>query len=228
MPTKKYRRYSLIALDPKTNYRETFGIDIDKLNIKVFKDGKTTLAEIDKYTMQFENIDELETDLFNRNIIDVDVMFFIEYKQKHKYNGRDVQKRQTDVLYASDSWMKPFTDELSTYVNEYSEHFGKFYQEMLDIDFKCLKFLYEYGYVSKTLYTSLYDAKRFKMSDLETRELKNQLTNYKTIRNIHIGTKKFKNNIYEYEGNINREVGTTIADTNDMIDDFISSSHIHL
>ena len=232
MPTKKYRRYSLVALNPNINYRETFGIDIDKLNIKFIKGGKTTLAEIDKYTMQFNDINELEYDLYNKDVIDADVMIFIEYKEKHEYQGEDIENRQTDVLYAEDSEMKPFTDELSTYVNEYSNHFYKFYNDILNSNTERLKYLYDYGYITKTLYTCLNDFKKYGMNNLLQSELVKQLTNYKTIRNIYIGTKKYKNKIYAYEGDINREIGTKIEEENsdieDLVDDFYNSSHVHL
>lgn len=232
MATRKYRRYGLIALDPNTNYREIFGIDIDKLNIKVFKGGKTTLPEIDKYTMQFNDINELEYDLYNRDVINSDVMLFIEYKEKYEYKGEVKEYRQTDILYAGDSELKPFTDELSTYVNEYSNHFYKFYNDITNAGIDRLKYLNNYGYISDTLFKAITDARRYGMDQLLQRELVKQLTNYKTIRNIYIGTKKFKNNIYEYEGDINREVGTKIGEENsdidDIVSDFISSSHIHL
>lgn len=233
MPTRKYRRYSLVALNPNINYRETFGIDIDKLNIKFIKGGKTTLAEIDKYTMQFNDINELEYDLYNKNVIDADVMIFIEYKEKHEYQGEDIENRQTDILYAEDSEMKPFTDELSTYVNEYSNHFGKFYKKVVDNkDTEWWKFLNKYGYISDTLYGYLLDGRKYRIDSLLQRELVKQLTNYKTIRNIYLGTKKYKNKIYAYEGDINREIGTKIEEENneieDLVDDFYNSSHVHL
>ena len=229
---KKYRRYSLVIFDPNTNYKDIYGIDIDELDIKFFKGGKTTLAEIDKYTMQFNDINELEYDLYNRDVINSDVMIYIEYKEKHEYQGEIIEHRQTDVLYAGDSELKPFTDELSTYVNEYSNHFYKFYNDITNSDPARWKFLYEYGYISKTLYGYLDDARRFGMNDLLQRELVKQLTNYKTIRNIYIGTKKYKKNEHSYEGDINREVGTRIAEQSSEIDDLINeameNSHIHL
>lgn len=231
--SRKYRRYSLIALDPKTNYKTIFGVDIDKLDIKLFKGGKTTLAEIDKYTMQFNDINELEYDLFNRDIINTDVMLYIEYKESHKVGDEIIENRQTDILYAADKGLKPFTDELATYVNEYSDYFGKFYNEVVyNKDINWWKFLNEYGYISDTLYGYLLDGRRYDVNSLLQRELVKQLTNYKTIRNIYIGTKKYNKKEYSYEGDINTTVGTRISsmndEINDMLDEFFESTHIHL
>ena len=229
----KYRRYSIIALDPKTNYKTIFGVDIDKLNIKLFKGGKTTLAEIDKYTMQFNDINELERDLFSNDIINVDVMLYIEYKESHEVNGEIIPNRQTDILYAADKGLKPFTDELSTYVNEYTDYFAKFYKEVVDNkDTNWWKYLNQYGYISDTLYGYLLDGRRYGMNNLLQRELVKQLTNYKTIRNIYLGTKKYNKKEYSYEGEINTTVGTEIAEMNseidDMVDEFMESMHVHL
>ena len=231
--SRKYRRYSLIALDPKTNYKTIFGVDIDKLDIKLFKGGKTTLAEIDKYTMQFNDINELEYDLFNRDIINTDVMLYIEYKESHKVGDEIIENRQTDILYAADKGLKPFTDELATYVNEYSDYFGKFYNEVVyNKDINWWKFLNEYGYISDTLYGYLLDGRRYDVNSLLQRELVKQLTNYKTIRNIYIGTKKYNKKEYSYEGDINTTVGTRISsmndEINDMLDEFFESTHVHL
>ena len=95
------RRYGLIALDPNTSYKTLFGVNINGLNIKTFKDKKTTLPEIDKYTMQFKDINELERDLFDRGIIDADVAIFIEYKNKHNVNGETIENSQTDIFLLS-------------------------------------------------------------------------------------------------------------------------------
>ena len=65
------------------------------------------------------------------------------------------------------------------------------------------------------------DGRKYSIDSLLQRELVKQLTNYKTIRNIYIGTKKYKNNIHKYEGEITGEVGTRIAEQNSEIDDLI-------
>ena len=218
----KQRRYGLIALDPNTNYRTLFGVDIDGLNIKTFKKSKTTLPEIDKYTMQFNDINELERDLFERGIIDADVAIFVEYKQKHDFNGETIENSQTDILYKEDyEAMKHFTDQLSTNVNSYTEEFATFYKRVVDNkDTEWWAFLHKYGYMSDILYENLVE-RRKPNSNINESRLVNLLTNYKAIRSIYIGTKKYIAKKNNFESDINLELGTKIKEINDEINEII-------
>lgn len=192
-------RYSLAAFDPKTKKEVLMAINLNDEGIYEISDGKSKLAIIDGYTMQFKDEEALIYDLIDRGILDRDVKLKIRYKNKGN--------RETPVLYSTDTGIKPFVDELvsknndtiSTVAND-TEYFNKLYNRMLRCSInkpEYIKFLYEKGYINDHLYNRLEAYKLNKYTKYASIEqlltsIVKDLSSYKVIRNIYIGTKRYK------------------------------------
>lgn len=185
------KRYSLTAFSPKTKIETLIGINVDGDGTFVISGKKGLLSAIDKYTMQFKDSDELKYNLLDIGIIDGDANLYIRYEQDGP--------RKTPILYSGNEKMEPFTDELSTYVSSDTIYFKKLLNQLLKSSKNSiyLDYMNRFGYINEYIYRKLLDYKdnnALSYSDLEfiREKIAKQLTSYKIIRDIYIGTKRYQ------------------------------------
>ena len=78
----KVRKYSLAAFDPKTKKETLIGINVDGPDKFIISDEKSFLSAIDKYTMKFENAEELGHELLGLGVINAPSKLYIRYEQR--------------------------------------------------------------------------------------------------------------------------------------------------
>lgn len=174
------------------------GIKLDGLNTNSHTVVSDTLAKIDDFTSYFNDEEELKNYLKKFFKLDDDEKLYIYYEYKK-------QEKRLPILYAKDASFIDYAEEREINVWPGTEHFKKDYRKFLDSskNEKYLDFMYENGFMYVDLYECLKQYRYYLNSDSINEEenrvkseleekIRNYLINYKTLRNLYIGTQKYR------------------------------------
>ena len=210
-------KYKLVVVEPVGDYKTLFSFNIDEKGLPFKTDAPSELAEIDLYTMQFNNVNDIELELYTAGLIDEDVMIYIEYPIKDK-DGKLYQKR-LDVMYKKDIELLPFAQEIvesgGSKVDTNSSYFDKFLNGIETKDGKWLDFMLDYNYISKDLYRKIYDNRFYRFDKFTEQQIIEQISSYNVIRKIYVGTKRYEHQQDYLEG---AQPGTLIQGIKDLDD----------
>lgn len=210
-------KYKLVVVEPVGDYKTLFSFDLDDKGLPFITDAPSTLAAIDLYTMQFNNVNDIELELYTAGLIDEDVMIYIEYPIKDK-DGKLAQKR-LDVMYKKDIELLPFAQEIvesgGSKVDTNSSHFNKFLNGIETKDGKWLDFMLENHYIDKDLYKKIYGNRFYKFDKFVERQIAEQISSYNMIRKIYAGNKRYEHQQDYLEG---AQPGTLIQGIKDLDD----------
>ncbi len=144
-----------------------------------------SIAKIDKFTSGFEN----EAELKKFFMLDPNENLYIYYKQ----NGT----RTTRLMYAKDDALKPFIDEENINVREDTPYFKNLLLSVLkgSSNKRYMDFIEKNGFIPKHLLELLEDYNKATTYDDQMQLIKrisHDLSNYKALRNLYIGTKTYE------------------------------------
>lgn len=217
--TKQSYRYNLTALSQETGKETNYGIEISD-DIPYITDRKSLLAEIDLFTMRSKDINDLAFQFLRAGELDDDATFYIVYKSTKKeidskgnHITRSIDKKAS-VLYEEDkNVMLPFAEELSSNVNQHSDHFYTMYNEVLAKNTEWLDWMKKHRYITKELYYKLNKNKQELGSNTFLQnQISEELSSYKTIRNIYVGNKEYERRFEKEEILYDGEVDMTASD----------------
>ncbi len=217
--SKQSHRYALTALSQKTGKEAKYGIEISN-NTSYITDRKSLLAEIDLFTMQSKDINDLEFQFLKAGELDEDATFYIVYKSttKEKDNEGNIVTTTNDkkacILYKEDEQaMLPFAEELSSNVNQHSDYFYTMFNEVLAKNTEWLDWMKKHRYISKALYEKLcQNKKELGANTFLQDQISEILSSYRTIRNIYVGNKEYERRFKKEEILYNGEVDMTPSD----------------
>ena len=215
--SKQNYRYNLAMLHPESETVTNYGIEISE-DIPYITDRKSLLSEIDLFTMQTVDVNDLEFHFLTIEELDEDATFYIVYKstKKEKDDKGNIKTtcidKKAPILYKEDSEeMLPFAEELSTTVKTNTDHFYKFLKMVLDKKQEWLDWMKEHRYLTTNLYDKLCRMKDGYDSFLEN-QISDALSSYKVIRDIYIGNKIYEKRFEIEEPLSNGDVDLTPGD----------------
>ncbi len=184
------RKYRLAVIDPNDDYETLFSFNVDEKGLPFKTDAPSELAEIDLYTMQFNNVNDIELELYTAGLIDEDYVIKVEYPVNPD------EKKRIDVMYKKDIELLPFAQEIvesgGSKVDTNSSYFNKFLNGIETKDGKWLDFMLDNHYISKDLYQKIYDNRFYKFDKFVERQIAEQISSYNMIRKIYVGTKRYE------------------------------------
>ena len=184
------RKYRLVVVDPDDKYKTLFSFNIDEKGVPFKTDAPSELAEIDLYTMQFNNVNDIELELYTAGLIDEDYVIKVEYPVKPDENKR------LDVMYKKDIELLPFAQEIvesgTSKVRTDTSYFEKFLNGIETKDGKWLDFMRDNHYIDEDLYQKIYGNRFYKFQEFVERQIAEQISSYNMIRKIYVGTKRYE------------------------------------
>lgn len=189
-------RYSLIKNNGFNNQ------NIVKIPVESKEKIKSSLREIDEFTTQYENSEELLDSIKSGQIKLEDVeklkapkMYLKSYNKLAITYKQCGQMKETGVLYKRNSWVKDTKMVDNSKVDIRDPYFRRVYQEFVSIcaspggyDFfireKCIS-LKVSEYVEKMIYDRDY-------SDFNKQKLMEHMSTYKQYRDIILGIKEYR------------------------------------
>ncbi len=149
----------------------------------------TKIAELDKITSKYNDEEEFKEELKKFFELEPNEKVYIWYMQE----GR----RTTRPMYKTDEAMLPFIEEESVYVSKDTPHFQRLFLQVLKAASKerYMDFMEKNGFIQPHMLRLM---KEYNLADTYDNQkqlasrIGDDLTSYKALRNMYIGTKTYE------------------------------------
>lgn len=161
------------------------------------EDTKLSLTEIDSFTTNFANSQEMLFYFQSIGYKFYNSKFIIEYNQNHK-------EKNIDLVFSKQHFLRELAlNNQGKYVIEKNDIFYRYLYKITDViatNDELIRYLRTNNFMNLWLYENLFRYIACKSTDVESSHiyltrLKKELAKYKTIRNLEIGIKEYENQL---------------------------------